>query len=180
MPWRNGGGTTTEIYVHPEGSGLDGTPFDWRVSIADVAADGPFSVFAGYDRTIMCIAGEGMILSGGAEGDIDVRARFVPRAFRGEWSIVSRLVAGPIRDFNLMVHRSRGCGRLEVETVASATPLGETHAHLLVHVLDGYCRIGDAALDTHDSALLEPGESAVLEPLDRPARLALCAVSRRA
>ena len=47
MPWKNGGGITTEIWVSPEGSGLAGVPFDWRVSIADVATDGPFSKFAG-------------------------------------------------------------------------------------------------------------------------------------
>ncbi len=38
MPWKNGGGVTTEICVSPP-SGA----FDWRVSIATVNADGPFS-----------------------------------------------------------------------------------------------------------------------------------------
>ena len=41
MPWKNGGGQTTEIVVHPAGATL--AEFDWRVSIADVDADGPFS-----------------------------------------------------------------------------------------------------------------------------------------
>ncbi len=40
MPWKNGGGSTTEIAVFPIDSGLDA--FDWRVSMATVAADGPF------------------------------------------------------------------------------------------------------------------------------------------
>ena len=34
MPWKNGGGTTTEIYIHPEGAGWD--DFEWRVGIADI------------------------------------------------------------------------------------------------------------------------------------------------
>ena len=79
-----------------------------------------------------------------------------------------------------MVRRDRCCGRLEVRTVGSPGPLGEARAHLLVHVLHGHCRIGGSTLDAQDSALLEPGETAVLEPQGGPARLALCAVSRRA
>ncbi|MBV9975040.1 MAG: HutD family protein, partial [Hyphomicrobiales bacterium] len=50
MPWKNGGGETTEIIASPEGAGLD--EFDWRISMARVATDGPFSRFAGVDRTL--------------------------------------------------------------------------------------------------------------------------------
>ena len=50
-PWKNGGGTTQEIAGWPAGAGLDA--FGWRVSIACIAASGPFSVFAGIDRSIM-------------------------------------------------------------------------------------------------------------------------------
>ena len=57
MPWRNGGGTTMEILV----AGDDPGQFDFRVSIATVAADGPFSRFPGYQRHIMLIAGNGMV-----------------------------------------------------------------------------------------------------------------------
>ena len=38
-PWKNGGGTTAEVAVHPPGAGFE--DFDWRISMADVAADGP-------------------------------------------------------------------------------------------------------------------------------------------
>ena len=50
MPWKNGGGTTTEVAVSPEGAGLD--HFDWRISMARVEQDGPFSTFPGIDRTL--------------------------------------------------------------------------------------------------------------------------------
>ena len=58
--------STTEIAIYPEGAGLSGAGFIWRVSIAEVAVDGPFSRFPGYDRHIMTIAGNGMMLE--AEG----------------------------------------------------------------------------------------------------------------
>ena len=45
--WKNGGGVTREVASWPEQAGLDG--FDWRISLAEVAAGGPFSVFPGVD-----------------------------------------------------------------------------------------------------------------------------------
>ena len=50
MPWKNGAGTTIEIAVFPEQAGLD--DFVWRVSRAQVVADGGFSHFAGIDRSL--------------------------------------------------------------------------------------------------------------------------------
>ena len=58
MPWKNGGGSTDEIATYPRGAGLDA--FDWRVSIAHVASDGPFSRFPGVERTITLLEGAGM------------------------------------------------------------------------------------------------------------------------
>ena len=40
VPWKNGGGSTREIACGPAGAGMDG--FDWRASIATIAAPGPF------------------------------------------------------------------------------------------------------------------------------------------
>lgn len=42
-PWRNGGGATREVARHPQGAAADG--FEWRVSVADIGADGPFSAY---------------------------------------------------------------------------------------------------------------------------------------
>ena len=71
MPWKNGGGSTTEIAICPEGSGIPGGQFRWRVSIADVVADGPFSRFSGYDRHIMVVEGAGMTLNTRGHGEIE-------------------------------------------------------------------------------------------------------------
>ncbi|WP_171524369.1 HutD family protein, partial [Acinetobacter baumannii] len=38
MPWKNGGGETTEIIVQPTGASLD--DFDWRFSMARVGSSG--------------------------------------------------------------------------------------------------------------------------------------------
>jgi hypothetical protein len=104
MPWRNGAGRTTEIATHPADAALDA--FDWRVSIADVARDGPFSRFEGIDRTIAVIAGAGMRLEGGGQV-VELAELHEPYAFSGETGIECTLLGGPVRDFNLMLRRER-------------------------------------------------------------------------
>src|SRR4051794_3397588 len=98
MPWRNGGGTTTELAIGllPDHLG-DPERFLYRVSIADVAADGPFSRFEGYDRHIMLVSGAGMTIDCGAHGRLDLTAPFEPRAFSGDWDVTGTLVGGPVR-----------------------------------------------------------------------------------
>ncbi len=60
MPWKNGGGETVEIAIAPEGAAL--SEFDWRISVATVATNGPFSIFPGFDKTLSILDGEGMSL----------------------------------------------------------------------------------------------------------------------
>jgi environmental stress-induced protein Ves len=50
MPWKNGGGETAEIAVFPEGASMQ--DFGWRVSMAKVTENGPFSLFPDIDRTL--------------------------------------------------------------------------------------------------------------------------------
>ena len=139
MPWKNGAGRTTEIAVHPPGAALDA--FAWRVSIADVERDGPFSRFPGIDRTIVLLAGSGMRLAGpgtspegpgmdrkglgmspkglgmgpkGTAREVELTTRFVAHDFSGDDAIECTLLAGPCRDFNAMFRRGRARGRVAV------------------------------------------------------------------
>jgi environmental stress-induced protein Ves len=107
MPWKNGGGSTTEIARSPETG-----DFDWRVSIASVEQDGPFSRFDGCDRVIVTIEGVGMLLDHGA-GEIELDV-LEPYAFAGELETHCRLRSGPVRDFNLITRRERLTGDVEV------------------------------------------------------------------
>lgn len=98
MPWRNGGGTTQEVACNPGGSTA---AFDWRLSIADVAQEGGFSTFAGYQRIITVLEGQGIQLTvdGRAQAPLGQRQAY---AFSGDAPVHCRLVDGPIRDFNLI------------------------------------------------------------------------------
>jgi uncharacterized protein len=102
-PWKNGGGTTSEVAVHPEGAGLE--DFGWRLSIADVGADGPFSIFHGIDRTLTVLTGAGIELIGqDSRHRLDQTSPML--AFAGDAAITGRLIGGPIRDFNVMTRRN--------------------------------------------------------------------------
>lgn len=103
MPWKNGGGTTREIFAH--GSGDAG--FDWRLSIAEVANDGPFSPFPGHARTILLLEGAGMRLRFNDEREVRVTERFHPLDFDGGADTFCTLIDGPVRDFNIMSARAR-------------------------------------------------------------------------
>jgi len=117
MPWKNGGGRTTEIAAYPPGATLD--TFLCRVSLADVERDGPFSPFPGIDRTIVLLDGAGMRLHGIAR-ETELTTPFAPHAFSGDEAIDCTLVAGPVRDFNAMFRRGRARGSVAVARAGEA------------------------------------------------------------
>lgn len=111
MPWKNGGGSTVELACWPPGSGLG--DFDWRISVASIERDGPFSAFAGIERTLILLDGAGMLLRW-AERSQRVEAAHPRIDFAGEPGPDCRLLAGPTRDFNLMWRADLGPASLEV------------------------------------------------------------------
>ncbi len=162
MPWKNGGGVTTEIAVH--GGGLDG--FGWRLSIADIAQGGPFSVFAGCDRCITVIEGEGMTLAVDGDAPRALR-RLQPFAFSGDSAVECALLGGPIRDFNVICDRDRWRARVQWlggERLRCASPRLAA-GHVLAFVLSGALRVraGDEAWWTCGE-----GETLHLEGLEGP------------
>ena len=168
MPWKNGGGTTTEIWkaVGPDGAIL------WRLSIADVAADGPFSEFPGIDRWIMMVEGKGMELRISDLGTKRMEKPFEPLAFSGDAKTDCKLVDGPIRDLNLMVARNHARGDLQVVTLSA----GETRTFdrdvAALHVLDGSIELAGDLLSVGDT-LISAGTSAATVSAPRPTRLAV-------
>ena len=120
-PWKNGGGSTREIACWPPGSGL--AYFEWRLSIATIAASGPFSVFPGIDRTIMLLAGDGVQLRA-ADHAIEHRLSTLhrPFAFSGDVPIDCTLLGGASSDFNVMARRGRWHAKLQVLESAAALP----------------------------------------------------------
>ncbi len=179
MAWKNGGGITTEIAVFPPGSGLDGEPFQWRVSIAEVADDGGFSTFNGYDRYIMLLEGNGMQLEAAGTTVLDLTSPYQPQSFSGDQAMYGKLRAGPVRDFNLMVARKSGHGALDCRQVSEPLSLTGDGSTRLVYLIEGELSAGGHVLGTGETLILDESESATLTPLVSGARIALCSITTR-
>jgi len=168
-PWKNGGGVTTELAMSPPGAGLD--DFDWRVSLASIAEDGPFSQFPGVDRTLVLVSGDGVLLDFG-----DERVVLSPSEplveFAGE-DPVHATISGPMSgqstlDFNVMTRRGRYRHRIEPFVVCGSVPLPRRSGTTLVFLADGESlSVGSArerlALVRYDLLVLDGEQAWTLE-----------------
>lgn len=101
VPWKNGGGTTREIACWPPQSDMN--TFDWRISVARIDRNGPFSSFEGIDRVITLIDGAGVRLHG-VNHVLD--RRLAPYAFDGGAAVEGELIDGACEDLNIMSRRA--------------------------------------------------------------------------
>jgi environmental stress-induced protein Ves len=115
VAWNNGGGTTADIDVVQLGGA-----FAWRLSVADIERDGPFSDFTGCDRTIVLTDGRGFALDDGVTVAVLDRPSAVHR-FDGGRVPMCRLLDGPARAFNVM--SARVTHRHDVTVAALTEPL---------------------------------------------------------
>ena len=154
MPWKNGGGETTEIAVFPQGAGMDN--FLWRVSMARVATDGPFSSFPEIDRSLTLLDGDGMTLRVAGRDDVHLTMQSPPYAFPGDAATEGILTGGPILDLNVMTRR--GLCRADVQRIEAASfTLDPKGAIILLLVRGGMARAGDAVLADGDGLFLDAG-----------------------
>lgn len=161
MPWKNGGGETTEIAVWPGYASFE--TFEWRISMAKVASSGPFSHFENIDRTLCIIGGEGLKLLIQDEPPALLDQTTPPFSFPADVPTRGELTAGPIRDLNVMTRR--GVVAHSVERLRENTPN--------IQALDGLtaliCTSGWASILIESQVtLLEAGDTLLT---DTPATL---------
>lgn len=112
MPWKNQQGITHELLIEPPQGSLD--DFEWRISCADIHADGEFSIFSGVDRSLLFLSGAGVCLDVHSQRDsVLLTTASDPFVFSGDVPIYSRLLNGSVSDFNVMTRRSHWKHQLE-------------------------------------------------------------------
>lgn len=182
VPWKNGGGVTTDIAGEyrpsAEPGGWDG--MIWRLSRTRIEAPGPFSDLPGYDRLLAVIDGAGLVLHPRGRPPLDVRLPFRPVRFAGEWPIDSELTRGPVGVLNLLADRTKIDIGLSFVTAPGRVALPAARAVLLALSplrarLDG----GAVSLGRDGAARIAgPGELAVDDGLVAIATLASVAPTR--
>ena len=173
VPWNNGGGTTAQLAACPEGAGM--ADFGWRLSMADVAADGPFSRFPGVDRTLVLVEGQGLWLDVGCVSSrLDEGRRML--TFSGETDTVARLVEGPIRDFNVMTRREAFRHHVWIAG-PGASEVGVAAGFAAVLALEPMTVGGAHRLGRLDCLLLEPKAAATLTLSGRAVLVGIHAVA---
>ncbi len=93
--WKNGGGITHEIWRSP-----DRDDPDLRVSLAEVAASGPFSLFPGYRRWTFLVGPAPVTLTG--ESPIELLAPGDHIELPGDTALTATLRAGPTQLLNVL------------------------------------------------------------------------------
>ncbi len=168
--WRNGGGLTRELAAWPAQG-----DWQWRMSVAEVGADGPFSRFDGVTRWFAVLQGPGVTLTvrtpgdSGAHGATEHRLTRADAAlcFDGAAATHCSLIDGATQDFNLMVRDSCLPARMQrVQGVSQQlAPAGKTIA---VYAVDA-----GVNLSLNDEALFVPTGTLVWRTLKKAATVRL-------
>lgn len=155
MPWKNGRGETVEIAVFPQGATVD--TFDWRISMATVSEDGPFSVFDGIDRTLSIIEGAGLVLFVEGRDAVLLTQTSMPHPFPADAQTTAKLANGTITDLNVMTRRGRFSH--SVEKIVAPMTLGPSAGATLVLCHRGAMRVENETLVSLDCVVLETGKT---------------------
>lgn len=176
MPWKNGQGMTEEVLSFPTGS--DAERFDWRVSIAHVGTDGPFSLFPGVDRTITLLEGNGLLLDLPEDRTVALTGTADPFSFSGDWSVASRNLDGPTMDLNIMTRRGRYQHAMTRRTFQTSQSLQAVEYTLLVPTADVHVAIDGcpSQINRFDTLELERDEQVTIDTR-RPIDIFVIAVS---
>ena len=146
MPWANGRGTSYEIASDRIESG----EWKWRLAMAPVNEDGPFSRIECVNRSLAVVEGAGMLLSVDRK-KLQCLPMQVVR-FRGDAITEATLTDGPIMDINLMVRRKEADGEMAIISDA-----GLLNGASIVVAVGGSAQVkcGDSTIDLerHDSIL---------------------------
>lgn len=164
--WRNGAGWTREILRSPD----SGDDWDWRISIAEIEQDGPFSIFPGVERELVLLHGHGMRLHF-EDGEVrDIEPPHGRLRFAGERAVSSVLIDGPTHDFNLMWRRDRIDAELwHRPLVGSMVLFVAPDEQWCVHVVSGRAQ----AIDAVNRISASMGDTLLLSATSGRARFAL-------
>jgi uncharacterized protein len=154
QPWKNGGGLTREIAVAFSDDKTESVL--WRVSLATIDRDGPFSEFRGYDRTIVALDADPVELD--VDGKVFVLEPGQPREFRGEARVACRLRGGATRDLNAMTLRDAFVHDVEIVTSSQRFVLDDDEI-AFVYAIDGEAAVENMPCSAGDTIWVQEADA---------------------
>lgn len=162
MPWKNGGGETLEVAIHPSTATLDQLDFEWRVSIASIESDGPFSTFPGYTRHLVIWKGDGLLINGVA------KTAMQPFEFDGSDKITAKLIRDTVKDFGVIAKSKAFTTTLTMHSLAEeATSQAEVNGDSFILCTRGELRIDGFYLNHGDAVHATGTGNVEIKALDR-------------
>jgi len=150
MPWRNGGGVTSELLAERQAGAIL-----WRISSAIVDRDGTYSSFPGLNRISTVIEGAGTTLRDPESGAVVDIPPCTPTLLVGDIAWQGALTHGPIRHFNLIFDPQQVRASVEVLRFKDRALLpDESDA---VFCVEGRCEIAGSQMKSHDMAVSPTG-----------------------
>ena len=156
QPWSNGGGVTRELLRADDGA--------WRVSLADIDTDGPFSSFPGARRLLTLV--EGTVLRLVVDGVEHVVEPGRPFDFTGDAEVTASLPEGPVRVLNVFASGA-------VEAFVTVLEVGRTSTLPLADDQSALVLQGRADVDGSEVAAL----GLVAGPLELSGRCTLAVIT---
>ena len=171
--WKNGAGWTREILRWPAAG-----EWNWRLSIAEIEDDAPFSSFPGFERELVLLSGNGLRLRFDDGRAVELHPPHGRLRFDGEDVVSGELLDGPTQDFNLMWRREAVAAELwHRPLVGPMVIFVEAGTAWVAHLLAGQARFADdsglPSLSAGDTALLADGSARLRHVIDGGGELLL-------
>lgn len=134
------GGTTTQLFISPEGSNYADRNFDFRISKAKVEIEvSDFTSLSGINRKLMILEGEIKITH--ENQYTKVLKAFDQDSFKGEWKTSAK---GKCTDFNVMTTGNKQSDLFSLHLLANETSTIQIEKHwktLLIYLFKGNCEL---------------------------------------
>ncbi|MBY0515456.1 MAG: HutD family protein [Bacteriovoracaceae bacterium] len=139
--WKNGRGSTREILRSPQEGDLD-----WRLSMADIVEDGPFSNFPGMERTLILLSGEPIQIQHN-DGPVQKLSLLTPYQFSGDAKTYAFIQSQGL-DLNFMIRRELGSCHMNVQQLSK----GESKRfNGIIFIVKGELKVNNHRARTYDT-----------------------------
>lgn len=132
MPWKNGLGSTDQIAISPADADFMSADYLWRVSSAIVRSAGPFSQFPGYDRWLVVLSGDGLLINGFPLLPLS------PFHFSGDELIHSELLGNAVVDLGIIYRRDKVQASMMVNDLNDSQTLALTKGRHFLFCVRGH------------------------------------------